>query len=173
MEQRFNEVYVNDINKQDLQKIDVDYVYLTVPAEWVCVYHKLLVFMTDFGEQLLNDCTASCKGNGKTIVNCWNMFQSAIASRSLGLHKQSEVLIKYIIKQLDSLYGVGNNKSYCGTAILPISSDGTLKAVVSCDKDIPEFYTDLETGELYQKQDSNKVFTIKDEELIVESDSKI
>ena len=88
-----NEIVTYD---QCLNEINPEVVYMIIPAEWACVYQKLLVAVADFGEQMLYDCQASCKEHNKTIINCWHMFASAVAAYQLGKTKLAETLIKYI-----------------------------------------------------------------------------
>lgn len=171
--EHYNEVFVKNSDFSEYEEINPEYVYLTIPAEWVCVYHKLLIYVSELGIDFINDCNAHYKGNAKNIINCWNMFQSAVASKNLGLTKQADTFIKYINKQLDSLYGQGNINKYCGTNIFPVTKDGHVKALVSCDGDLPKFYIDTKDGHLYQKEESKKVFTIDDNNLNVKSDNKI
>lgn len=126
--------------------------------------------MADYGKTIIDDCNATCKGNGKQILNCWNLFQSAIANKELGNNKQADLFIDYINKQLDNIYRGTDNKSYCGAFPVSIDDEGNLKAFVTCGNEI-KFEVDSETGELYQKwldkKDDGKVYTINDNELIV------
>lgn len=146
----------NDLNCTDLSKIEPEFVYLTIPTEYVCTYHKLLVYLTDFGKELIDDCSSSCKNQNKLIVDCWNLFQSAIACRTLGKTKEAEFFINYINKQLEKIYKGTDKKVYDSVAYLPISEDGFLKAIVSCKDTDVEFYVDEITGELYEKYLNNK-----------------
>lgn len=169
MSDNYNEVYVLDNEDKNIE-INPKYVYLTIPAEYVCVYHKLLILMADFGKTIVDDCNATCKGNGKNIFNCWNLFQSAIACKELGKDKEAEFFIDYITKQLNNIYKGSDNKCYGGTFPVSIDNKGELKAIVTCG-DNCIFSVDEETGELYQKwiegQDDGKVYTIEDDELVV------
>lgn len=136
--------------ENNLVEIKPEYVYLTIPADWVCVYHKLLVYMADFGKRLIDDCNASCKGNGKNIISCWNLFQSALACRTLGNDKQANLFIDYINKQLDYLYGGTDKEVFNHSIPLAITEDGHLKAIVTCGTET-KFYVDEKTGNLYQQ----------------------
>lgn len=157
-----------DNNTQDYIEIKPEYLYLTIPANWVCVYHKLLNYMADFGKTIIDDCTATCKGNGKNIITCWNLFQSAIAARTLGKLDEAEFFIKYIKRQLQLIYRGSDEEVYDGTLPLAITDDGLLKAIVSCQDD-GKFYVDAKTGILYQEWiDSKNNYSIKDNNLIVE-----
>lgn len=174
MVNKYNQVYVKD--KENLVEITPEFLYLTIPADYVCTYHKLLVYLADFGKKLLDDCSATCKGNNKTVIDCWNLFQSALACRTIGQDKQASLFIDYINKQLDNIYRGTDEKVFNGGNYYPITPDGKLKALCSC-KGEAKFMTDVETGQMYQvyldNKDENATFTIEDNDLIVENDTKI
>lgn len=73
-----------------------NYIYLEVPHKYKCVYEHLLAKMASLGMDLLNDCAASCKGDNKQLILCWNMFQSACASYVMGDTAKADFLINYI-----------------------------------------------------------------------------
>lgn len=170
MSDNYNEIHVFADKYNDYVGIRPEYVYLTIPADWVCVYHKLLIYMADFGKTIVDDCSAICKGNSKNIITCWNLFQSALACRTLGREKEAEFFIDYIKKQLEFIYKGTDKTIYKSTVPLAVTEDGRLKAIVSCDNDT-HFHVDAETGELYQQylddKENGKVYTIKDEDLTV------
>lgn len=162
---QYNEVFTKGNYREELQEIHPEVLFMTIPAEYVCVYRKLLVMLSQFGIDLINDCSATCKGNNKNIINCWHMFMSAIAAHQLGDDKTANLLINYIKGQIKLLYKQSNEKEFDEMIVLPISKDGLLKSLVSCGGDT-KFYVDLETGELLQEKfDENRVFTIEDNNL--------
>lgn len=166
---KYNEVVVKE-QIEDVVEIQPQYVYLTIPADWICVYHKLLVAVADFGKKILDDCNSTCKGTNKTIINCWNIFQSAVACKELDDEDKANFFINYINKQLNNIYKGTNNDVYDGVFKATISNDGKLQAMVTCGINI-KFEVDTETGILYKKyiegKDNNKVFTIEDNNLTV------
>lgn len=174
MVNKYNQVYVKD--KENLVEIKPEFLYLTIPADYVCTYHKLLVYLADFGKKLLDDCSATCKGNNKTIIDCWNLFQSALACRTIGQDKQASLFIDYINKQLNNIYRGTDEKVFNGGNYYSITPDGKLKALCSCQGEA-KFMTDVKTGQMYQvyldNKDKNGTFTIEDSDLIVESENKI
>lgn len=164
-------VYTQGIKGLCLKEIDPEYVYMTIPKDYVCIYRKLITMLSQFGVDLLNDCSATCKGNNKTIINCWHMFLAAIAAHQLGDEKTANVLMNYIKGQVNLIYS--NNpqyKQFEGNIILPIDETGHLKALVGCGE-TSKFYVDLETGNLYeqQKENSHEVFTVNENNLNVDS----
>lgn len=72
------------------------YTYLDVPSKYNCVYKKLLIKLSDLGVDMIKDCTSTCKGINRQVINCWNMFQSACAAYTLGYWKQADLLVNYI-----------------------------------------------------------------------------
>ena len=148
MGNRYNQVFVQD--KEKMVEITPEFLYLTIPADYICTYHKLLVYLADFGKSLLDDCSAICKGNNKTVIDCWNLFQSALACKTLGQDKQASLFIDYINKQLDNIYRGTDESVFNGGNYYAITPDGNLKALCSC-ADGGSFKVDVETGQLYQE----------------------
>lgn len=175
MDIQYKKVYIKDnyipaeqIN--DEIKINVEYVYLTIPQEYVCIYHKLLVYLADFGENAIKDCKSSCESNNLYIIQCWNIFQSAIACHTLGLFDKANLFIKYIEAQLDLIYKGTDKEVYCRqSSVLPISEDGKLKARISCSNKNAKFFVNPETGKLYEKyiydKTHNEVYTVENNHL--------
>lgn len=155
----YNQVYVKeDIENSSydgLTEIQPEYVYMRIPAEYICIYHKLLIYFADFGIDMLDDCTAVCKNANKNLINCFNMFNAAIAARQLGNLKLANLLIKYIEGQLNIKYGDG---SPCPEIVYPVDEDGKIKAIVGCGEK-PKFYVDTETGKLWEEK-TDKVKTV-------------
>lgn len=77
-----------------------EFVYLRVPVIYQTVFENLLSKMTVWGQELLDDCTASCSGNNKNILNAWNLFQAAIAAYDYGNKLQSDKIVNFITTSL-------------------------------------------------------------------------
>lgn len=154
------------INREELKEITAKYTYMVIPTEYVCVYHKLLVYMADFGKTLIADCSAACKGSSKTVVDCWNMFQSAIACYNLDRKKEAETYIKYIEAQLKLIYKGTGKQVYDDRFVVPLDEKGHISAIVSCGNET-KFYVDEETGKLIEssKGEHAQEFTLIDEGL--------
>lgn len=159
---KWNRVYVKAV--EDNIEIKPEYVYMTIPSEYMCTYMRLLNLMADIGKQLLDDCNAACKGNGKNIVNCWNMFQSALAAHAIGRIEEANFLVNYINKQIQHIYHI-NGKEYNQIAEFPISEDGKIKAICKCDESMKVLVTE-ETNAAYEDyllhKDDGKVFVKSD-----------
>lgn len=159
----YNKIYSK---RKDLVTIDVDHVYMIIPKEYICTYHKLLIGLSDMGMDMFHDCSSNCKESNKTIITCWNMFQGAIAAKQLKQDKQADLLINYINSQLNIIVNGNNIELHDDSLVLPITNDGKLEAIISC-KEPPTFEVDLETGKLYSKYlDSttdDAIYSINDE----------
>lgn len=135
----------------ELIQVEPEYVYVTIPAEYICVYHRILAMLADYGEDMLKDCKASCTDRNSNVIDCFNMFNAAVAARKLGKDKLAETLIKYIKAKINQMYrGVDNSTSF----VFPVDENGQLKAFVSCNER-PMFYINPEDGELYEHKFSN------------------
>ena len=135
----------------ELVQIEPEYIYVTIPAEYICVYHRILAMLADYGEDMLKDCKASCTDRNSNVIDCFNMFNAAVAARKLGKDKLAETLIKYIKAKINQMYrGVDNSTSF----VFPVDENGQLKAFVSCNER-PMFYINPEDGELYEHKFGN------------------
>ena len=119
--------------------VNKGYIYMEIPEEWLCLYHKLLHYLADFGENALKDCETSCSGRNKNIIKCWGMFQSALAAKSLGKDKLANTLIKYVEAQLEIIYKGSDKEEFNSGFILPVDEHGFIMALNSCKNNV-QFY---------------------------------
>lgn len=135
----------------DKKQIELEYVYVTIPAEYICVYHRILAMLADYGEEMLKDCKASCKDRNSGVIECFNMFNSAVAARKLGKTKLAELIIKYVKTKINQIYrGIDNSTSF----VFPVDENGQLKAFVSCGER-PRFEINPDDMELYEHKFDN------------------
>ena len=135
----------------NLTQIEPEYVYVTIPAEYICVYHRILAMLADYGEEMLKDCKAGCTDKNSGVIECFNMFNAAVAARKLGKDKLAETLIKYIKAKINQIYqGHDNSTSF----VFPIDENGEIKAFVSCGER-PKFEINPDDGMLYEHKFNN------------------
>lgn len=133
------------------KQIELEYIYITIPAEYICVYHRILALLADYGEEMLKDCKANCTKRNSSVIECFNMFNSAVAARKLGKTKLAEVIIKYVKAKINQLYkGFDNSTNF----VFPVDETGNLKAFVSCGEN-PKFEIDPDDGYLYEHKFKN------------------
>ena len=113
----------------ELVTIEPEYVYVTVPAEYICVYHRILAMLADYGEDMLKDCKAACTDRNSSVIDCFNMFNAAVAARKLGKTKLAETLIKYIKSKINQIYRSKDNST---SFVFPLDENGEIAAFVSC-----------------------------------------
>lgn len=87
---------------------DNNIIYLIVPNKYYNVYQKLLNALADYGKEILNECYSNNKSSVSSIINCWNLFQTALACEELEQYDKALFYISYINNQLDIVYR--NNK---------------------------------------------------------------
>ena len=134
-----------------LVQIEPEYIYVTIPAEYICVYHRILAMLADYGEDMLKDCKASCTDRNSGVIECFNMFNAAVAARKLGKDKLAETLIKYIKAKINQIYqGHDNSTSF----VFPVDENGQLKAFVSCGER-PKFEINPDDMHLYEHKFNN------------------
>ena len=130
------------------KEVNPEYIYLTIPAEYVCVYHRIMAMLADYGEEMLKDCKAACTDRNSGVIECFNMFNAACAARLLGQEKKAQLIINYVKAKIKQIYkGKDNSTSY----VFPIDENGKLKAFVSCN-DRPRFWINEEEDLMKQNQ---------------------
>lgn len=135
----------------ELIQVEPEYIYVTVPAEYICVYHRILAMMADYGEEMLKNCKASCTDKNNNVIECFNMFNAAVSARKLGKSKLAETIIKYVKAKINQIYkGIDNSTSF----VFPIDENGEIKAFVSCGE-LPKFEINPDDGILYEHKFNN------------------
>ena len=133
---------------QIVNSSEVDFVYLTIPVEYVNVYRKLIKCLAN-----INTYASSCNNKNlvKVIYEAWLMFQSAIASKKIQDEEKANTIITYIENILDKVFFIDNEggSEDCICEIMDIDEEGILKVKSNCDCCvIPTFYIDPATGNL-------------------------
>lgn len=156
----------------ELVEVSPEYVYITIPADYICIYHKILIMLADYGEDMLKDCKAACKDRNSDAIDCYNMFNAAVAARKLGKDKLAETIIKYVDAKIKQIYRGDDNAN---SLVYPIDKDGHVRAIISCGEH-PTFKVDTESGKLYEeymdalRRNMSETFDIEDKNLIVDKD---
>ena len=74
---KINMLY-SDIDVPEYEELDYDFVYMDIPAEYIFTYYAMLKSLTNYAVQMLNDCKAACGSSISKIINCFNLFNSAL-----------------------------------------------------------------------------------------------
>ncbi len=83
---------------------NANFIHLSVPLQYVKVYASILAALSDYGEDMLEDCKASCTDKDSGIIECFNMFNAAIAAFRLGEIKKADTIISYIESTIQLKY---------------------------------------------------------------------
>lgn len=141
----------NEALNRNLVQVELEYVYVTIPAEYVCVYHRIIAMLADLGEDMLKDCKATCTERNTNVIECKLMFDAAVAARKLGKTKLAETLIKSLKAKINRIYkGVDNSTSF----VFPVDENGQIKAFVSCGER-PRFEINPDDMNLYEFKFNN------------------
>lgn len=108
---------------------DIVLIHSIIPIKYVCTYRKLLVLMTNYGIDVLEDCKASCKTKNKNILDCYNLFLSAVAAYNKDkTDKTADTLVHYIEAQIRQIYP---ELSLPKTFIIDLNNESKDKALVT------------------------------------------
>lgn len=75
-----------------------------IPIEWQNLYDKILFAFAQYGNEALKDCKATCESKNTHIVDCYNIFNSALAAKLIGNERQANLLYNYVKGQFDIYY---------------------------------------------------------------------
>ena len=137
---------------------NASYAYITIPRDWLNLYHKILYLLADYGEAKLKDCTAECLKNNKVVLDCYAMFNAAIAAKEIHNNPLANALYKYVEATINAMY-----KGHA----LPI------------DVEEPEYVLDLDNNQILingvpytigETSDGNIEITYNNNNLIINSD---
>lgn len=145
-----------------IRNIDGTYIYLVVPAKYECIYTKLLIKMSDLGVDLLKDCSSTCRGINRQVLNCWNMFQAACCAYEVGEYKKADLLINYINASL---------KFACTDSEVPAINDFKVNAAnLKGDQNIEITQATFTVDKIELAKPNSLSITYKNTNTVIESD---
>lgn len=145
---------VNNINIKEILLSDI---YLLIPENYITIYQKLITLIINNNKAIKEKPDNVIN---KQIINCWNLFQSAVAAYNLGFEKDADFFINFIDCNIDKIKNIDEK------LILQLD-DGNLEKVINNNEDV-EFKVDISTGQLIQIGEIKDNITIKDNYLIQE-----
>ena len=75
-----------------------------IPNDWLDTYKKILVVFSEYGLEAIKDCKATCDKRNSKIVDCYNIFNSAVAANVIGQTKKATLIYNYVKSQMDIYY---------------------------------------------------------------------
>lgn len=103
-----------------------EWVVLKVPTAYQCIFEKLLNKLSSWGQELLDDCTVSCKGKNRNILNSWNLFQAAVTAYEYGNVTKADRIIDYIATTLGFNCSEQPSTDYYTVNVITIPSSATV-----------------------------------------------
>ena len=89
---------------------------ITIPADYMELYQRILTLLVEYGEASLKDCKANCKDRYNNVIDCYNVFQSLLAIRQQYDDTQVEkyltlanLLKEHLEYKLDFYFGNNSN----------------------------------------------------------------
>lgn len=143
---------------------DVNFIYLTIPTDYVNTYRKLIKCLANIKSFVDScECSQSKLKAIKVIYECWLMFNSAVANHKINQKDKAQEIIDYIDKVLNNVFFNDESEGGdgdCVCEVLDIDENGILKVRSNHDCCVvPNFYIDIETGNLMSEYDyENEIF---------------
>lgn len=134
---------VNNINIKEILLSDI---YLLIPENYITIYQKLITLIINNNKAIKEKPDNIVN---KQIINCWNLFQSAVAAYNLGFEKEADFFINFIdchINNIIDKYGEIYNETFYLEHPDMIGIRGTEITIDDID-----FYVNNEDGNIYQK----------------------
>lgn len=148
----------DDIKSQNL----ISNIYLLIPENYISIYQKLIILIINNNKAIKEKPDNVVN---KQIIDCWNLFQSAVAAYNLGFEKDADFFINFIDCNIDKIKNIDEK------LILQLD-DGNLEKVINNNNEDVEFKVDISTGQLIQIGEIKDNITIKDNYLIQEYETE-
>ncbi len=136
-------VLVNNINIKEISLSDI---YLLIKENYITTYQKLITLIINNNKAIKEKPDNVVN---KQIIDCWNLFQSAVAAYNLGFEKDADFFISFINCNIDNIinkYGEIYNETFYFEHPDMIGIRGTEITIDDID-----FYVNDEDGNIYQK----------------------
>lgn len=134
---------VNNINIKEILLSDI---YLLIPENYITIYQKLITLIINNNKAIKEKPDNIVN---KQIIDCWNLFQSAVAAYNLGFEKEADFFINFIdcnINNIIDKYGEIYNEIFYLEHPDMIGIRGSEITIDDID-----FYVNNEDGNIYQK----------------------
>lgn len=142
-------LYSNDsqslVNNINIKEILLSDIYLLIPENYITIYQKLITLIINNNKAIKEKPDNVVN---KQIIDCWNLFQSAVAAYNLGFEKEADFFINFIdchINNIINKYGEIYNETFYFEHPDMIGIRGTEITIDDID-----FYVNNEDGNIYQ-----------------------
>ena len=139
-------IYDDGVNSINIKEILLSDIYLLIPENYITIYQKLITLIINNNKAIKEKPDNVVN---KQIIDCWNLFQSAVAAYNLGFEKDADFFISFINCNIDNIinkYGEIYNETFYFEHPDMIGIRGTEITIDDID-----FYVNNEDGNIYQK----------------------
>lgn len=120
----------NNLELENVTELYENGVEIKIPLQYLNVYKVILILFAELGLDMLDDCKTLCKNRNKSVVDCYIMFQAAMAQYYNGDTKKVDHIINYIKAQLNLIARQNASKL---TFTLPIDNNGNVNLFIVVD----------------------------------------
>lgn len=131
--------------KNEVKDLNFD-IYLLIKENYITTYQKLITLIINNNKAIKEKPDNVVN---KQIIDCWNLFQSAVAAYNLGFEKDADFFISFIDCNIDNIinkYGEIYNETFYFEHPDMIGIRGTEITIDDID-----FYVNDKDGNIYQK----------------------
>lgn len=139
-------------------KFNFQFIYFLIPENYITIYQKLILLIVDKHNNIITKPTNIIN---KQLIDCWNLFQSAVAAYNLNHIKEADFFINFINNHINKYKDTAND------LILELD-DGELLKTINNNNENVTFEIDISTGQLIQIGETKDNITVKDNYLIQE-----
>lgn len=126
-------------------------IYLLIPENYSSIYYTLITLISKYHKEIK---TKADIYPYKEILNCWNLFQSAVVAYSLEYYKEADFFINFINEQINKL-----NININVPLIIKIDNGIAYKYINGNNENI-SFKIDINTGQLIVENNTKDDFKI-------------
>lgn len=133
---------VKALFKNEVKDLNFD-IYLLIKENYIATYQKLINLIINNNKEIKD------KPNNvvnKHLINCWNLFQSAIVAYNLGFEKDADFFISFINCNIDNII---NNIGIVNNELFNVEYPNIIGFIGELDLDNINFYTNIEDGQMY------------------------
>ena len=97
---------------------NIEYIYATIPKNWIGICQNIYYIFSEYGLDAIKDCKVNCDKRTAHFIDCYNMFNSAVAALNSGREREANFIINYLKEQLKLYYPnmqFGDRKLYIGS----------------------------------------------------------
>lgn len=85
-------------------QVEPDFVSTRIPNSYLPVFYRTIAVIAEKGDNMVEEHTVQCKDKKSDVIDCYNLYNALLATKTLNKVKLSNVLYNYLVAQLDNKY---------------------------------------------------------------------